>query len=54
MSVLPGSTEDVSFTSVPPCSQLSLQQEELEVEEFQLVEKLQQLGINAGISDDIA
>ena len=30
------------------CSQVSLQQEEEEVEEFQLVEKLQQLGINQG------
>ena len=37
-----------------PCSQLSLQQEELELEEFQLIEKLQQLGINAGRSDDIS
>jgi hypothetical protein len=32
------------------CSQVSLQQEEDEVEEFQLIEKLQQLGINAGSS----
>ena len=30
------------------CSQVSLQQEEEEVEEFQLIEKLQQLGINQG------
>ena len=40
--------------SALPCSQLSLQQEELEVEEFQLIEKLQQLGINAGISDELS
>lgn len=30
------------------CSQVGLQQEEDEVEEFQLIEKLQRLGINAG------
>ncbi len=31
------------------CSHVGGQQEEEEVEEFQLIEKLQQLGINAGI-----
>ena len=35
---------------VLPCSQVSLQQEEEEVEEFQLIEKLQQLGVNQGKS----
>ena len=30
------------------CSQVNLQQEEDEVEEFKLIEKLQRLGINAG------
>ena len=40
--------------NVLTCSQLSLQHEELEVEEFQLIEKLQQLGINAGTSDKLS
>ena len=50
VSVL-GESTDLCAYKMLPCSQLSLQQEELEVEEFQLIEKLQQLGINAGRCD---